>query len=195
MVVIQAETYGKHLLTQIFTHVWYGDWDRYEDMINQIPEELARGLPFHPFYERKQTSFWYDNYFLVPGDYFIPPYVSSYRSKTKEDQHQAKKDLLCLIGAFDKVGFYYPLEQEEFPDHIGSITAFIAALLLEEINAYENSDEKLVKSLKSVKKEVYENYFQGCLEHISTFHLKKVEDPFFKKFLPYYMESIKEIIK
>lgn len=194
MVVTQAETHGKLILTQVFTHVWFGDWDHYEATFKQIPPDLANSLPFHPFYVREKTSFWYDNYFLVPGNYFIPPYVSTYSDQTEEGQHKARQDLLCLVGAFEKVGFYYPLEKDEFPDHIGSVTAFIAALLKEEIKAQEQTDEKLVNSLKNLQKEVYVDYLQIALENIRKLHQDKLEDPFFTRFLPYYIESMEELI-
>lgn len=194
MVTAQAETYGKLLLIQVYTHIWYGDWDQYEQMIEQIPQKISHSLPFHPFYDRKEVSLAYDNYFVVPGDYFIPPYISTYRGQTEEAQQEARQNLLCLVGAFEKVGFYYPLEKDKFPDHIGSITAFIAALLHEEIKAYEQGNAELVESLQNLQKEVYEDYLHLALKRLWKHHEQTLDDPFFKHFLPYYMETVEMII-
>src|SRR5690625_5375459 len=71
------ETYGKLVLTQLFTHVWFGDWDHYEEAIDQLPDDLIEAFPFHRFYDREKVELWHDNYFSIPGSYFIPPYLRS----------------------------------------------------------------------------------------------------------------------
>ena len=189
-----SETYGKLLLGQLFTHVWFGEWDQYEDTIDQIPNELVASLPFHKYYDRDETSLWHYNYFSVPGVYFVPPYISSYQNKTEEDQNKTKQDLLCLIGAFDKVGFYYPLEKNEFPDHIGSLTAFIVAATKEEITALKNEDFELLKQLEETQTELYDLYLDSGINKLWNRHKRKFADPFFKTFLPFYMESMKVMV-
>src|SRR5690625_830800 len=90
------ETYGQVLLSQLFTHIWFGDWDEYEETVNQLPADLLKEFPFHQYYERKETEQWHDNYFSIPGIYFVPPYLSSYQGKSEKEEVQAKQDLLCL---------------------------------------------------------------------------------------------------
>ncbi|WP_217585776.1 molecular chaperone TorD family protein [Lentibacillus saliphilus] len=187
------ETYGKLLLSELFTSVWFGHWDDYEAVIGRLPEELVAELPFHEHYNREDTALWRDNYFQVPGDYFIPPYLSSYFGKGEEEQEQAKQDVLCLIGEFDKLGFYYPLEQGEFPDHFGSVTAFLTAAVKEEIKALEANDETLAEKLLTMQHNVYDTYMKQGIEKMLAHGETKWADPFFKEFLPFYGENMKDI--
>lgn len=184
------ETYGKLLLTQLFTHVWFGHWDRYEESIEQLPGELIEAFPFHAYYQREETKLWHDNYFSIPGDYFIPPYLSSYNNST--DQEKVKQDLLCLIGAYDKVGFYYPLEQDEFPDHIGSLTAFITAAANEEIKAMEKDDFELAKQMNQLQVDIYYSYLEPTINKLWDNNKDKINDSFFKTFIPFYINAMEE---
>ncbi len=193
LLTAQEETYGKLILAQIFTHIWYGDWDNYEQTMNQLPERLVNEFPFHACYDRKETKIWHDNYFSIPGIYFVPPYMSSYREKSETAELDTKQDLLCLIGAYEKLGFYYPLEREAFPDHIGSLTAFITATLKEEAVALEKGDHELVIELADARKEMYDKYLAPCLGVICKQHQHKFSDSFFNMFIPFYMEEIKGI--
>lgn len=187
------EAYGQLLLSQLFTHIWFGNWDEYEATTDRLPADLKDEFPFHKHYKRETTELWYDNYFNIPGVYFIPPYTSSYDGKSEEDVDRSKHDLLCLIGTFDKLGFYYPLEQDEFPDHIGSLTAFITAAISEEINAREKGDQELVGQIIEVKEEIYYNYIRPNIEKLWENNEQKVTDPFFKQFIPYYINSMEEM--
>lgn len=194
MSTAQIEIYGKLVLSQLFTHIWYGDWEKYEETIGHLPAEMTDNLPFHQFYEPKDVKLAHENFFVIPGDYFIPPYVSSYYGKTEEEQQIARQDLLCLIGAYEKVGYYYPIENDELPDHIGSITGFLTALLQEEIKAYERGDQQLVKEVKQLQREVYHDYLKFALEKMEQSYKQKVDDQFFEHFLLYYKEILEMIV-
>ncbi|WP_284139152.1 MULTISPECIES: molecular chaperone TorD family protein [unclassified Virgibacillus] len=189
------EAYGKQLLSHIFTHIWLGDWDKYEETMQQLPDQLALEFPFHKHYDRESTALWRDNYFSIPGDYFIPPYLSTYQDKSEEDDQEAKQSLLCLIGAFDRIGFYYPLEKEEFPDHIGSITAFIAAATNEEVKAIQANDEELLQQLQNVQHEMYQDHLAPALQALWKTNHQKLSDPFFQAFLPYYMDQMEALVQ
>lgn len=186
------ETYGQVLLSQLFTHIWFGDWDKYEATVNQLPENLLKEFPFHKYYDRKETEQWHENYFSIPGNYFVPPYLSSYQGKSEEEEVQAKQDLFCLVGTFDKLGFYYPLEQEEFPDHFGSLTAFITAAASEEVKALEKDDYELANQLRETQYEMYHAYLEPGIEKLWKRNKNKLADPFFKEFIPYYIASMGE---
>lgn len=187
------ETYGKLVLTQLFTHVWFGDWDRYEEAIKQLPAELTNAFPFHKHYDREETALWHENYFSIPGPHFVPPYLSSYTEKTEGEQEKAKQDLLYLIGAFDKVGFYYPLEKEEFPDHIGSLTAFIAAAAKEEIEATKAKDAELATQMNDLQKEIYDSYLRIAINQLWGRYSDHIKDPFFKEFIPFFQSSMADL--
>lgn len=187
------ETYGKLVLTQLFTHVWFGDWDEYEKAIEQLPEELIQAFPFHKHYDREETSLWHENYFSIPGPYFVPPYLSSYTEKTEGEQEKVKQDLLYLIGAFDKVGFYYPLEKEEFPDHIGSLTAFIAAAAKKEVEAAKDNDSELFQQMNELQQEIYESYLKIAIREMWNHYSEHIQDPFFKEFIPFYMHAMEDL--
>lgn len=188
------ETFGKLLLSDLFTSIWFGNWDEYESIISRLPVELVRNLPFHKHYDREETALWRDNHFLIPGPYFIPPYLSSYFGKTEEEQDEARQDVLCLIGEFDKLGFYYPLEQNEFPDHFGSVTAFITAALKEEVEASQSGDAELVEQLRTVQHEVYNTYLAKGIHKMLETCMSRLTDPFFKTFIPFYARGMEDII-
>ncbi|MUV36337.1 hypothetical protein JNUCC1_00139 [Lentibacillus sp. JNUCC-1] len=189
------EAYGKLLLSDLFTHIWFGDWEAYETAIEQIPEELVMELPFTDHYIREETALWRDNYFQIPGEYFIPPYLSSYFGKDEKEQERARQEVLCLVGDYDKFGFYYPLEQNEFPDHFGSVTAFITAALKSEIKAHEEGDAELASQLHNFRHHIYTTYLQKGIASMMTQCENRVSDPFFKAFLTFYQQSMEDIAK
>lgn len=185
-----TEKYGQLLLSQLFTHVWYGSWNEFEEIIQQLPEDLRSQFPFYEEYDREDTALWYENYFEIPGDYFIPPYLSSYRSKEINAENTMKEDLLQLITTFDQLGFYYPLEKDQFPDHIGSMTAFITATIVEEIKALQEEEEASVEKLEDIKQTIYLKYLKPTVERMWEENKHKISDPFFEDFIPYFISNI-----
>ncbi|WP_085505121.1 molecular chaperone TorD family protein [Thalassobacillus devorans] len=187
------ERNGQLLLTQLFTHIWFGEWDHYEKVLNQLPDELKESFPFHPYYNREDFELWYENYFSIPGVYFIPPYVSSYTEKTEEAIDRSRQDLLCLIGKFEEMGFYYPIEKGEFPDHIGSLTAFLSAAATEEIKAEQEGNTELARQLRNAQLDMYQSHIKQGLKKVARHSKRKLEDPFFSVFIPYYLDTMKEL--
>lgn len=185
-----TERYGQLLLCQLFTQVWYGNWDEFEETIEQLPRELQDQFPFYKVYNREETEVWHENYFEIPGEYFIPPYLSSYQTDAINADHEMKEDLIHLITTFDKLGFYYPLEKDQFPDHIGSLTAFITATLAEEIKALQQSEVELIQQLQEIKEDIYKKYLKPAIERMWAENKHKVSDPFFEKFIPYFVSNI-----
>jgi hypothetical protein len=82
------EMYGKLLLGELFTSVWFGHWDHYEAMMSGVPEELAANLPFHSHYSREDTALWRDNYFQIPGPYFVPLIIPVTSTKVRRDRNR-----------------------------------------------------------------------------------------------------------
>lgn len=187
------EVYGKLLLGELFRCVWFGHWDHYETIISGLPEELIENIPFHQYYDREETALWRDNYFQIPGPYFIPPYLSSYYGESAEDQEEARQEVLCLVGEFDKLKFYYPLEQDEFPDHFGSMTAFITAALKEEVKAIEVGDTELQEQLQEVQQRVYTSYLRKGIQTMRQTCDEEAFEPFFRSFIPFFAESMEDI--
>lgn len=194
MTMTQVETHGKLLLSQLFTNIWLGEWDNYEQTISQLPDEITLNLPFHSHYDQREVKLAYENYFVIPGEYFVPPYVSAYYGKSESEQQTARQDLLCLIGAYEKVGYYYPAEIDELPDHIGSIIGFITALLREEIKATNENDTHLVTDIKKIQREVYEDYLRPGLNKMEKPLQITIDDSFFKNFMPFFYESLEMIM-
>lgn len=190
----QEETYGKLILSDLLTNIWYGNWDKYEEILSQVPDALVRELPFHEHYDREETSLWYDNHFRIPGAYFIPPYLSSYNDQSQEAQEQARQDVLCLIGEYEKFGFYYPLEQEEFPDHFGSVTAFITAAINAEVKASQTGDEELVEQLKKLQRNIYTTHLKKNIHAMVEHAVTKTTDDFFRIFIPFYVQIMNDIM-
>ncbi|MFG6117577.1 molecular chaperone TorD family protein [Halobacillus sp. MO56] len=187
------ERNGQLVLTQLFTHIWFGDWDKYETILKQFPDEIKDSFPFHQYYNREDVELWYENYFSIPGVYFIPPYVSSYTEKTEEAMDRSRQDLLCLIGTFENMGFYYPIEKGEFPDHIGSLTAFLSAASAEEVKADQDGNMELAQELHQAQVDMYQSHMKQGLKKIAKHSKRKLEDPFFASFIPYYLETMKDL--
>lgn len=181
---------GMLALTNILSSVWLGDWDQYETILQDLPEEIKEQLPFHAHYNREEADLWHQNHFEIPGDYFVSPYYSTYSAKEKEDHEETNKELLCLIGIFEKVGYYYPLEKKMYPDHIGSLNVFLGSILREEIAAEKNEDHGYLKQLQELREEIVAPYLIPLERGIKKAAENKIENQFLKEFISYYAEFI-----
>lgn len=191
MVITQEEQYGQLALTNILASVWLGDWDRYEEIFKQMNEDMKANFPFHKLYDRGNVQLWHENHFYIPGDYFVPPYFSSYKGKNVSEEEK-KKDLLCLIGTYEKMGFYFPLHQGLYPDHLGCLTSFIGAIQQEKIKAMDLKDEELFRQLDKLEIETVRDYILPVLEAMIGNTLKQMKHPFFSEFIPFHYEMILE---
>lgn len=185
------ERYGKLALANIMTSIWFGDWDRYEEIMKEVPESVKAELSFHSSYKRDEVQLWHDNHFFIPGDHFVSPYFSSY-IKNGEDEDARRHDLLCLIGLYEKTGFLYPLEKERFPDHFGSLTAFLSSVIQEEIKAEQEGDREYLKQLEELEADVLRQYIQPVIKPMLEIAEGKVKHSFFKEFLGFYGELMNE---
>lgn len=181
------ERYGKLALTNILASIWTGDWDRYESIFAEMSEDVKKQFPFQPYYNREQIELWYENHFFIPGDYFVSPYFSSYTQDGK-DEESRRQDLLCLIGIYEKVGFYYPLEQDRYPDHLGCLTYFISSTLQEQIKALQNEDESYYNEIVQLENKIRNEYIVPILDELIEQSNKKIRHQFFKEFLNFYKE-------
>lgn len=188
---MMEERYGKLAIANILTSIWFGDWSRYEDFMNDVPEDMHAELSFHSFYEREEVKLWHDNHFFIPGDHFVSPYFSSY-PKEGEDEEARKQDLLCLIGLYEKTGFYFPLEQNRLPDHYGSMTAFLSSILQAEIKADQEGEREYLQQLEEIEAEVLKRYIQPSLNPMLKAAGLKIKHPFFKEFLSFYADLMGE---
>lgn len=186
---IIEECYGQLVLVNILSAVWIGDWDRYEEIFKEMPDELQAEFPFHPFYHREQVELWYENHFLIPGDYFVSPYFSSYVTNEK-DEERRRQDLLCLISIFNKTGFYYPLEKESYPDHLGCLTSFVSSALQEEIKALQEADLVYFEQLVELKERLRCKYIVPVLKPLIKQSNMKINHLFFKEFLQFYGQTM-----
>lgn len=192
MRMTKEEQYGQLILTNIFGSVWLGDWDHYEEIFKEMDEGLKGSFPFHSEYVREMVKLWYENHFLIPGDYFISPYFSSYTSKNNIGAEEGKRDLLCLIGMYEKLGFYFPLHQDLYPDHIGCLTTFLAAVMQEKLKADEEDDRELLYLLSELEDEIALKYILPIGENIYEKEMNRIQHPFFEQFLSYYMDVMRE---
>jgi hypothetical protein len=188
---MMEERYGKLALANIMTSIWFGDWDRYEEIMKEVPESVKAELSFHSFYKRDEVQLWHDNHFFIPGDHFVSPYFSSY-TKNGEDEEARRHDLLCLIGLYEKTGFLYPLEEDRFPDHFGSLTAFLSSVIQEEIKAAQEGDSEYLKQLEKLEADVLRQYIQPVIKPMMGKAEGKMKHSFFKEFLGFYAELMSE---
>ncbi len=184
------ELKGSLVFANIMSVVWLGDWDRYEKIFVEMPTELREQFPFHQYYSREDVAIWHENHFFIPGEFFISPYFSSYSSNNGEDVEERRKSLLCLIGIYEKMGFYYPLEENLYPDHFGCIMVFLTSLLQEQIKARQASDEQLYQKLADLKNEVFHEYIQPILSSLQKTALNNVKHPFLHEFLQYFCSTL-----
>lgn len=185
------ERYGKLAIANIMTSIWLGEWDRYEEFMNEIPDGMRGELPFHSSYQREEVELWYDNHFFIPGDHFVSPYFSSY-SKNNEDEEARRHDLLCLIGLFEKTAFYFPLEQDRLPDHFGSMTAFLSSILQGEIKAELEGDCQKLQQLEDIEAEMLNKYIRPVLDPMLANAEAKIKHPFLKEFLRFFADIVGE---
>lgn len=184
------ELKGSLALANIMSVVWLGDWDRYEKIFAEMPTELREQFPFHQYYNREDVAIWHENHFFIPGEFFISPYFSSYSSNNGQDIEERRKNLLCLIGIYEKMGFYYPLEENLYPDHLGCIMVFLTSLLQEQIKARQASDEQLYQKLADLKNEIFHEYIQPILSSLQKIALNNVKHPFLHEFLQYFCSTL-----
>ncbi len=192
MKMTKEEQYGQLVLINILSCIWLGEWDRYEELFQNMDDKLKENFPFHSHYDQEDVKLWYENYFFIPGDYFVSPYFSSYIKKGHDEHEERKKDLLCLIGLYEKTGFLYPLEKEIYPDHFGCITAFLGSLIQESIKADVEKDEEYKRKLAELKQFVICNYILPILPTLQKNALTKVKHSFFKEFLSFYIKMMQE---
>lgn len=182
---------GKNVLTNILSSIWLGEFDKYEEIFNNLPDENKVEFPFHEHYERDEVKLWHENYFYIPGNYFVSPYFSSYRQSEK-DEIRRRQDLLCLIGLYEKLGFYYPLEKSLYPDHFGCILTFINSIIGEQIKALEENDEQLYEQLVRLEMETSGQYIFSIKRSLREESDKKISHAFFKEFLNFFDEIMTE---
>lgn len=191
MLIVQTleELKGRLALANIMSVIWLGDWERYETIFAELPETLKNEFPFHSFYDREEVEIWYDNHFFIPGSFFIPPYFSSYYSQNKGAADESKTSLLCLIGHYEEMGFYYPLENNLYPDHLGCLMVFISSILQEQIKAVQDLDQELFAKLHALKNEIVMEYLYPILQPLQKYAENRVKHPFIKEFLNYFCQA------
>lgn len=183
------ESQGRFKLFNLFSAIWLGDWELYEQIVQELPDEILTDIPFHAHYDKEQVSLWYENYFMIPDQYFVPLYFSHYVKSLKGDE-AVKQDLLCLIGMYEEMGFYYPLEKEKYPDHIGCTTAFFTATIRAEIKAYQKQDHEDLLTLNKLQLKIYNDYIHPNLVGVLKGAKNKIQDPFFNEFISYFQDML-----
>ncbi|MFO1443326.1 molecular chaperone TorD family protein [Bacillus sp. Bva_UNVM-123] len=180
------ELKGSLALANIMSVIWLGDWERYENIFAEMPIELREQFPFHQYYTHDEVAIWHENHFFIPGEYFISPYFSSYTSNRGQDVEERRKSLLCLIGHYEKMGFYFPLEKQLYPDHTGCIMVFLSSLLQEQIKAKHDADEELYFQLDELKSEILTDFIEPILSQLQKNSLNNAKHPFINEFLQYF---------
>jgi len=186
------ELKGNLALANIMSVIWLGDWDRYEIIFAEMPETLKKEFPFHPFYNREEVEIWHDNHFFIPGSFFVPPYFSSYYSQDSGSLEDSQKKLLCLIGHYERMGFFYPLENNLYPDHLGCLMVFISSISQEQIKAAQSLDTTLFVKLSALKNELLSEFLYPILQPLLKYADNRVEHLFIKEFLNYFCQAVEK---
>ncbi|UAC48775.1 molecular chaperone TorD family protein [Bacillus aquiflavi] len=190
MMGMKEECSGKLALANILSSIWFGDWEHYEEIFKQMPKKVKKQFVFHRYYNREQVKLWYENHFFIPGDYFVPPYFSSYVLNDCKKEKK-KENLLCLIGIYEKTGFYFPLEKEYYPDHFGCLTAFLSSVLQEQIKAINLNETVYFKQLRKLEEKMLIEYIIPVLQPLSNYAKGKIRHRFFQEFLTFFNETMR----
>ncbi|MEQ6390120.1 hypothetical protein RZN22_12465 [Bacillaceae bacterium S4-13-58] len=198
------ESYGRLALWNILSQIWLGEWDEYEAYFRELPLEVKQEFPFHSHFKREEVSLWYDNYFVIPGDYFVPPYFSSYSGGDSREplvgssdgeflqEDDTKQELLCLIGHFERVGYYYPLEKDVYPDHFGSLAGFMVSAIREEIQSISNGNSNRSIEMKELQEEILVKYLIPVEDKLKKSAQERIMHPFFQTFLTFYHNAVQQ---
>ena len=179
---------GTATLINILSTVWLGDWDQYESIMAKMPDELKKQLPFSTHYDREEVDLWHQNHFTIPADHFISPYFSTYSSQLSGNKEETTKALLCLIGIFENAGFYFPLEQKLYPDHVGSLNVFLGAILQKEISAEKHGNEEELQRLQEIRSEILNQYVRPLQKGIKIVAQSRIQNLFLKEFINFSAE-------
>lgn len=125
------------------------DWKQIPNELRGILERLARTSSFAMKVE-------YDNLFVVPGKYYVPPFERVYQDAEAVEQ------------IYQQTGFTFPALREEASDHLGCEMAFMQALILEQQAAAEKGQSELVEHWTGMQQ-------QFLNEHLSKW-IGKVRD-------------------
>ena len=183
---------GTATLVNILSTIWLGDWDQYESIIAKMPDDLKAQLPFSSHYNREEVDLWHQNHFTIPADHFVSPYFSTYSSEMSGNKEETNKALLCLIGIFEKVGFYYPLEQKLYPDHIASLNVFLGAILQKEISAEKSDNEEELKRLQEMRSAILNQYIRPLLIGIKNVAKSKIQNLFLTEFINFSADFLEK---
>lgn len=193
--MLSAETIhelkGKQFVYGIFSALLLGQVERYRQVMENLPVDIRRQFPFHQDFEEEKVAAAYDNLFVVPGDYYIPPYYSSYAGQYKDNELEIREHLLCLIGLFERFGFYYPIEQEQLPDHIAMFFSFMQASLALEEKAWTDNDEKLAGQAQQLQKRFLDEFLHPWVPVLLSQVQKQEISPFFQKWGHYAQEYLR----
>lgn len=83
----------------------------------------------------------YDNLFVAPGPYFVPPFESFHR-KEKGDESLGR-----LHHCYRAVGFSFPADRMEREDHIGCELTFMHFLITAELQSRERGDSEIADGI------------------------------------------------
>lgn len=175
------ELKGKQFVYGLFSAILLGQVERYDQVMRELPVDIRKQFPFYQDFEKEKVTAAYDNLFVVPGDYYIPPYYSSYAGLYYDNELDLNENHLCLIGLFERFGFYDPIEQEQLPDHIAMFFSFMQASLALEVKAWTDDDEELAKQAQQLQKRFLNEFLHPWASVLLSQVQKQEISPFFRK--------------
>lgn len=175
------ELKGKQFVYGLFSAILLGQFQRYRQMMEELPEEMRAQFPFHQHYDEEEVSLAYDNLFVIPGEFYIPPYYSSYAGSYNDNELEIRENHLCLIGLFERFGFYDPIEQEQLPNHIAMFFSFMQASLALEVKAWTDNDEELAGQAQQLQKRFLDEFLHPWVPMLLSQVQKQEISLFFQK--------------
>lgn len=101
----------------------------------------------------QETDLWglhlqYDNLFVAPGPYYVPPFEYHYRTPPAEEGE--KGDVEQYYAA---TGFTFPSERMVRHDHIGCELAFMSFLITGELQAIDKRNGEFARQIHGMQRE------------------------------------------
>ncbi|WP_048600919.1 TorD/DmsD family molecular chaperone [Rubeoparvulum massiliense] len=191
---------GRQIIYQMFAHLFLGEWKQWERELAVVAEEIQWFKTLASKYDDEQVPFIFEQRFMVPGPYYIPPYASYHRRQSAQREgvsqgslHEVtKQELLSLLELYEQMKFYLPVERGEQPDHLSMQFRFIQSLIASEEEGYETGDREYLRQIYQIEVRFIEQYLQSWLPRFCEKLLAAESHPFVQQiaaFIPSFIEE------
>lgn len=134
--------------------VFLGDFAELNDAAQRAPLTVDGEQDIVRLVRRMQeTGLWglhiqYDNLFVAPGPYYVPPFEYYYRQPATEEGVKSGVEYY-----YEAAGFSFPVERMERHDHIGCELAFMSFLITGELQSICERDDERARQIHGMQRQ------------------------------------------